>query len=462
MLALNLLVLVAVGTVCIVPLWFRPKLLVASTLLCVLFVRTLTHLSGIATLANLDDALVLLTVLRATIQRLSPSDQQVGAGFPGGLAFVGFASLGFFSALLRQPLDPMVVISGSFLATKAILFGWAVAQFHWQPNDVRKLAHSAALVVTVILGATVINAVIPGAWSKVFSVNGAPIVRYGIPSMIGPFIHPFDLAFAMSMSAIAIMSYRRYVGKSRFSAIILAGSSIATFLSFRRKDLLGLLTSGVILAQRFRWNGVLLGGFLCLPVAVVLAWPEITDQFQTISDSYFSAESSEARTVLSLGALQLANEYFPFGAGFGRYASRTAAIEYSPEYFRLGFNSVYGLGPGVGQGAFLTDTSWPAILGESGIFGTTCFGFGLVLILSRAISWERRGVTNEMKWIGATTVGWLVLTLFQSTGAAVFTSPPMFAFFLGMVGLGTALQRYELENGEFAPKHFVPVRKIAK
>ncbi|MDR7160113.1 hypothetical protein [Arthrobacter sp. BE255] len=462
MTVLNLLVIVTFGTLCLVPLWFRPKLLVASALLCVLFVRTLTHLSGIEPLANLDDALVLLTVLRALVQRLSPGSQAVSAGFPGSIAFLGFASLGFLSALLRQPLDPTVVISGSFLATKAILFGWAVAQFQWQPKDVRKMARSAAFVVTIILGATAINAIIPGTWSSVFSVNGAPIVRYGLPSMIGPFIHPFDLAFAMSMSAIAIMSYRRYVGKSHFSAVLLAGSSIATFLSFRRKDLLGLLASTVILAQRFRWNGVLLGGFLCLPLAVVLAWPEITNQFQTINDAYFSAESSEARTVLSLGALQLANEYFPFGAGFGRYASRTAAIEYSPEYFRLGFNAVYGLGPGVGQGAFLTDTSWPAILGESGIFGTACFAFGLVLIFSRAISWERRGVTNEMKWIGATTIGWLILTLFQSTGAAVFTSPPMFAFFLGIVGLGTALQKYELENEEFISKNFVRVRKIIK
>lgn len=456
---LGLIVVIVIGIICIVPLWLHPKSLVATTLLCVLIVRTFSHLLKVDQVSNLDDALVLLTVFRAIVQRLSPKPKHATASFPGGIAFFAFGALGLLSILPHQPLDLAFIFSGGFLATKAILFGWAVAQFDWSPADIRKLARVGSIVITLIIGATVINAVTPAAWSSVFSVNGSPIYRYGLPSLIGPFIHPFDLAFAMSMAAVAIMAYRKYIAKSRFSTVLLIGSSIATFLSFRRKDLLGLVASMIVLAQRFRWNGVLISVFLCFPLALILAWPEITNQFQSINDSYLTVESSEARTVLSLGALRLSQEYFPLGAGFGRYASRTAAVEYSGEYYKLGFQSVYGLGPGVGQGAFLTDTSWPAILGESGFFGALCFVFALLLILIRAMKWEKSGVSPEMKWIGATTLGWLILTIFQSTGAAVFTSPPMFAFFLGIVGLGTALQRHEIELQTISADYAVNLRK---
>lgn len=431
-----------VAVVCVIPLWLRPKALVGITLLGVLFVRTVTHLTGATVLDNLDDGLVLLTVLRACVERLSVR-QSLRVSFPGIYAFVGFACFGIASILMRPPFDLSVALGGTFLACKAFVFGWAVAQFSWAPSDVRKMLRSGAWIVAFILVAAIPNALFPSQWSSVMSVNGGVIKRYGLPSMIGPFIHPFDLAFAASMSTVAIMAYRRHIAKSRISAVLLCGGAIATFLSFRRKDLLGLVTAMTALAQRFRWNGVLIAGFLCLPIAVVLAWPEISNQFQSISDDYLTTESQEARTVLTLGAWNLSTEYFPLGAGFGRYASRTAALVYSPEYFKLGFQTVYGLGPGVGQGSFLTDTSWPAILGETGIIGTLFFLLALFLLLRRALFWERRSDSPELRWIGATAIGWLILTLFQSTGAAVFTSPPMYAFLLGLVGLGVSLNRYE-------------------
>ncbi|WP_395640191.1 hypothetical protein [Pseudolysinimonas sp.] len=420
----------------LIPLWLKPKLLIGVAIVVILFVRTLAHLSGFAALSNADDGLVALVVVRAVFE-LRP--HRVRPSYPGMIFFLLFLVCGVAGSLLSPFFSPSILLSGAFLAIKGVLLGWAVAQFPWTPDDIRRAYRFGGGLVVVVLVATVLNAAAPGAWASVFAVQGETIDRYGLPSLSGPFIHPFDLAFFSAMAAVAIYAYRHVIGPSRFTSVLLVGTTLATFFSFRRKDLLGLLAALFSLATLTRRMRGVVAAVLVLPILVVIAWDEISAQVDQVVGSYLTVDSGEARTVLTLNAFELANHYAPLGAGFGRYASRTAATTYSPEYFRLGLENSYGLGPGL-RGFFLTDTSWPAIIGETGYLGTLMFLLAFVAIVLRARQWTL-GEEPMLRMIGFTALGWTILTVFQSTGAAVFTSPPMFGLLFSILGLGAALER---------------------
>lgn len=433
-------------------LWTRPHLLVVCTLLVVLFLRTIVQLTGLSGASFLDDALVALCVARgaqswANRRLNSPSTDRVGhrrdASFPGLIFFALFCFLGLVSSLSQEQVDYGVAASGLFLATKGVLFGWAVSQMNWKLSHIALALRIGSWVMGIVILFTLANAVIPRPWATIFAVHREVNARYGLASLTGPFIHPFDLAFISSMAAIVALCcvdrFRSGASASWFYFL----SAAATFLSFRRKDLVGLVVASLVLSFRFRRWAWVTSALMLLPIVLILGWEEISGQFDALTSSYFAISSEEARTVLTLGSIQVASNHFPLGAGFGRYGSRTAAVEYSPEYINLGFPTVYGLEPGPNGGLFLTDTSWPAVIGETGFIGAGAFVAALIAIAMRIIQWERGSRSPELRFIGACSLGWLVLTIFQSSGAAVFSSPPVYPFFFGLIGLGVAIQRLE-------------------
>ncbi|WP_144835093.1 hypothetical protein [Microbacterium sp. BH-3-3-3] len=431
---MTILVLVATFFAIVVT-WSRPRVMVVLALTTVLFVRTAQHLSGIQSIDNVDDFLTVGVIVRAVQARFfDPAPVGGRRKFPGMIWFVAFAVLGMLGGVIQTETQQSTIAAGTFLAMKGVALGWATAQFCWPDFAIRKFVSKAAPVVVLVSVLAIVSFAVPTAWAKVFSVNGGTIDRYGRPSALGPFIHPFDLAYFSAMAAVAGITWLTIWGASKWIVPAVVGGALGTFLSFRRKDLLGLVVALAIIAMvRKRW--LLLSFFVIfLPVVIILAFDEIAAEFHSLIDAYFAPDSREARTVLMAGAVRLASEYFPLGAGFGRFASRTAAVDYSPEYFRLGMNTVYGLGPGPNQGAFLTDTSWPAVIGEAGWIGAACFVIGLICI-GRAF----RGAAQQQRpvslFLGVTGLAWLILTVFQSTGSAVFTAPPLYAAFFVLAGI---------------------------
>lgn len=424
----------------VVSTWRNPPALVGAALTASLFVRTIDHFTSAAFLGSLDDVFVMVVILRAVIYRIERSNEEPFIrSFPGFAFALTFAGFGLISAFLNAVPFGTVAL-GSYLATKAIFFGWAVAQFQWTAGAVRASWRWGCAIAAVIALAMLLNLAIPGRWAAAFSVSGAQIERYGLPSLFGPFVHPFDLAFACSVLAVAAAAYLRVFGRRNWAIFALVVGLVGTVLSLRRKDLLGIAAGLFTLVARLNRPGWLIAGALVLPILLVWNWSFLSHQVSELLASYASLTSREARTVLTLGGIHLAVSDFPFGAGFGRFASRAAAVNYSPEYYKLGINNTYGLGPGVGQGAFLTDTSWPALLGEAGFVGTSAFVGMLVAFLIASRRWARSD-SAEMRWVGLTGVSLLVVILFESTGASVFASPPMFPFLPALIGIGASLER---------------------
>ena len=51
---------------------------------------------------------------------------------------------------------------------------------------------------------------------------------------------------------------------------------------------------------------------------------------------------------------------------------------YSPLYVKYNFNSVWGLSSGFGE--FLTDSFWPMVIGELGVFGSVFYILSIILM----------------------------------------------------------------------------------
>ena len=115
----------------------------------------------------------------------------------------------------------------------------------------------------------------------------------------------------------------------------------------------------------------------CVPVAAVVLAAPLGQVVTTTYNDYLGNGNPEARTVLTRDSFAVAAAHFPGGAGFGRFGSAVAATNYSPEYVARGYPDIWGLGRTAEDGRFLTDTEWPAIIGETGFFGALAFALGL-------------------------------------------------------------------------------------
>lgn len=120
---------------------------------------------------------------------------------------------------------------------------------------------------------------------------------------------------------------------------------------------------------------------LLIPLFVAIGWEQIYWYF-------FSAiKLDSARNLLLIYSIRIANDYFPFGAGFGTYASYLSGVFYSPIYDIYGLSSVNGLTRM--DHSYMSDSFWPMILGQNGYFGLIIF-LVILYIWIKAISCMRK------------------------------------------------------------------------
>jgi hypothetical protein len=415
-----------------------PRATVGLTVLAVLFVRPIEHLFVIEQLGYLDEALVLLCALVFPLRRVA--GRLPLRRFPGQWWFVGFAAIGVLSGLLLG-VAPGTFLMGAAVVCKGFVFAWAVAQVDWEEQHLRTAARVGAVVIVGCLVATAVNLAAPGAWTSFIASDPNAIESRGfLPSLVGPFSHPIDLGQFMALSAIALAAWRMTVRKGPFTLALLVATAAGALLSARRTSISSLVAAWLWLQGVARATGVLLAIAVCVPLAaVVLAAPLATVWTSTYEDYLAPEGAPEARTVLTLDSFDVAADHFPGGAGFGRFGSAIAAETYSPEYVARGYPSIWGLGRNEEEGRFLTDTEWPAIIGETGFLGATAFVLGLVAIYLASRRLWLSSQAPLVRWVGLLAVGWTVAGVVQSIGTVTFTGPPVFGLFCGLVGVVAAL-----------------------
>jgi hypothetical protein len=362
--------------------------------------------------------------------------------FPGQNFVLITLALGLVSSVL-QDVSAASTGQGAFLLVKMPLLAFGMAQLRWNANDVVKMAKVLVVAVIPVVAVSVVANVYFGIeWIQAMSGSrGDSYVdyRYGLLSSQGFFDHPLilgNVAAILTMGAFATSMHLRNIRFSRAATVVAFISSLA---SFRRTAIIGVLAA-VFVAWPKKARGALIGGSVVLiPVALFVLASEIQETLSSTLDEYVYTTAPAARTRLLWGSFQVASEHAPLGAGFARYGSYLAGVDYSPEYIKLGFDGVWGLSnmPGM-SGAFLTDTQWPVLIGETGWLGAAAFVLFLVSIF-RAFLRAGRHEDAHLQWISTFGRGALVVTASASIGLPVFTSTPVATLFYAIAGICVAL-----------------------
>jgi hypothetical protein len=221
--------------------------------------------------------------------------------------------------------------------------------------------------------------------------------------------------------------------------VLLIGTGAAALLSFRRTAITSVLVGTLWVRAKLGTTRVVLTAALVLSIVAIALYVPLSEVVARTYDDYLVAGDTEARTVLAFGSLDVAFHNFPLGAGFGRFGSQIAATTYSPEYVTRGYPAIWGLGPTEQTGRFLTDTEWPAIVGETGFIGGVAFAIGLHAIYRRGRTAWTAGRLPLVRWAGLVTMGWVISFVVVSVAAVVFTGPPSYGLLFGLAGVLAAL-----------------------
>ncbi|GHU71831.1 hypothetical protein FACS1894184_19120 [Clostridia bacterium] len=189
-------------------------------------------------------------------------------------------------------------------------------------------------------------------------------VRFGLNSFQFIFPHPTVLVSSMC-NFLALLTFDGVKKNMKYILIVL----LLIISSFRSKGIgLVLMYIYVLLfmnKQQFKLNRII----PLIPIAIYTVWDNISIYFMN---------GTSARLLLHLQAINVANNYFPVGAGYSAYETYGAIVDYSSIYLQNGFNSVYGLSQEMNS--FAIDAFWPAILGQFGRLGVIVFIYGLYKI----------------------------------------------------------------------------------
>lgn len=143
---------------------------------------------------------------------------------------------------------------------------------------------------------------------------------------------------------------------------------------------------------------------------ILIGWSQIEYYF------FSNIRDEAARNLLLKKCFVIAADHFPFGAGFGTFASYFSGVVYSPIYAKYGLSSVYGLTQN--KPSFISDSFWPMIIGQSGYIGVI---FYLLLLVTLFIKIQKLSkISKEYYLASLFAVAYLCIS---SMAESAFVSP---------------------------------------
>lgn len=435
-----------------------PKPTLLAFALFVLFYDTLARWLG-PSVRNVDEAVIPCLVL-LSLWRTRP--WQRGLIEPlrdGGMAVV--VALAVVASLVNAvPVNVWLI--GLLLMLKGILFLYVVIWHDWDDRDVRQAAVTVLGVGTVVLALGFAETMNGPAFRALFNLPGSTNVRGQLPGVES--IFAFPVLFAWFTAFVAMFLFSHYVVLRRWwmlGAALLFSAGM--FLTGRRRAIVGLAVAlvGGLVAQFRRgvsrralvrlWLPV---GVVALVLAIVFL-PGLKGLYdQTVREWLYAPAppapqepgptgiqyvNGNPRLLLYETSVKIAAAEFPLGAGLGRFGSPMSRVEFSPLYQQYGLDRIWGLTPQFP--AYVTDTFWPHILGEIGVFGVLAYVIFLGA-LGRSVWRSTRVVAAP--YLHAFCLGaWMVFlhALVESLASSMYESPPRIYLAFGAIGMALALSR---------------------
>lgn len=131
-------------------------------------------------------------------------------------------------------------------------------------------------------------------------------------------------------------------------------------------------------------------------------------------DEYLFYGLYAARPAMYIVGFRIASDFFPFGSGFGTFASALSTESYSKIYGMYGISNVLGLVEG--DATFAADVFWPCIYGQFGVIGFFVYVKAFIGIIKNSFY---RNIDSSCK--AACMLMW-IYALIASTSEAYFTN----------------------------------------
>ena len=175
---------------------------------------------------------------------------------------------------------------------------------------------------------------------------------------------------------------------------------------------------GMKFAGLKRWMKIGLLVFLLFAVAAI--------GYQIIN-YYVLMGVGSARAMLTLASPFVAWDHFPLGSGWATFGSAFSADPYCPVYGMYRMAGIWGLS--ADYSAFVSDTYWPMVLGQTGFFGFAGLLLALTVFVKKVLKMK------DMRASFASGLLVLAQLLISSTSESALVNPlavPM-AFWLGLL-----------------------------
>lgn len=441
--------------------WPRPTLVTFAVFMLVYDSFAVWLNSGVH---NVDEVVVPgLVVLAALRER--PWRKGIFEPLRDG-AFVLVVVLAVVASLINSvPLSTWLV--SLLLMVKAYAFLHVVLWHDWPTDQVRRALTAVFAFALAVLVIGLVEAVVGPTLRQFIGLPGLADVRGELPGISS--IMVFVTIFSWFTTFVALYLFAYYLGYRRLW-LLFAGLAfgVGSFLAGRRRAIIGLavgLVGGAVaqlrlgVARRTLLRVWLPVGAIALVLVIVFSRGLLDLASRTISEyggpqpdlldpnlptdpwdlAYYIP--GNPRVLLYTTSLTIARDYFPLGAGLGRYDSPLSRDpdSFSPLYRRYGLDHIWGLTPH--YAAYITDTYWPHILGEIGVFGLIGYGLFIAALGFRLWRATRQLVEPFTHAFALGALMAFVHALVESSASSMYESSPRIYLAFGAFAVALALAR---------------------
>lgn len=329
---------------------------------------------------------------------------------------------------LKEHESLTILLLGAFSTTKAILFYWCLSQFNFKWKDFLSFLKRFDFLFVISLVSYLLDLFFPSFRYDIGIVAQAEDIRGGMRSL-GGFYNRFTVATMFGM--LLYIYYFYYSPRTQFNiikAVISLGFIITTI---KVKDILGVIMA----VQSKRVLNIKIHYIIVTVISAVFAFLLYAKFLPEHFESYTNPDNDNiARVVENVTSVRIANDYIPFGVGFGRFASPVSVNNhYSPVYRQYGIDKVYGIRQEPdGRVLFAYDLFWPMILGETGYLGLLLYLLILYFTFKKYIGIFKKSPTSRRAIF---PIYLLVFFMMCSLGKPVFAGPPHAFLFWGIAGV---------------------------
>ncbi len=453
------LLLIAGGLFFISLFGARPRLTLCLFAVFILFQWIIVNQTGgktapVGLAVTYLDEMVILLLAAAVAGNALAARRRVPVNFLlFGLA--GVIVAGVLGTLVAK--TPVVIaLSSALIYFKGFFLLFVFAAFSYSEAFLKKAVKLFGALTFLILLLAAVDFIDPSGFRRLIGNVVEIDYRVGLPSLQSIFIHPG--LFGWYCAFVGLYAFAFWLTRRRWKYFVYTFFClIGVAASMRLKPLGAVAAAGA--AGLFFYSARAKVAVVTAALALALVFLIV---FQTRIIGVVREQVEEyrnplkPRTVFYRTATDLAERHFPLGVGFGRFGGEIAARYYSPVYREYGFDRMHGLWP---DGRFLTDTFWPMVLGELGVFG---FGFYLAACLYLVALLRKACRVVRAPYAQAFVLGTAMVFiegLVESLAEPVFVKPPAAYFIFAAVGISwSLLRRQGCYNPEFprAAGHFPP------